>query len=113
MNIGLLLTNVILVVSGQLMWKKAVSPITTWNGEAFFYLMKSPWFWGGTTLYVSTFVLWLYILSKMPFSIAYPFQSISYVLGIVFAFFFFKEAVSVTQWIGAIVIMIGVYLIAK
>jgi drug/metabolite transporter (DMT)-like permease len=109
----LLLLNVFLLLSGQMLWKVGASSITEWSGQTFLYLLRSPHFIGGGLLYVIATFIWMYIISKMPFSIAYPLQSLSYVLGVLAAYFYFHENVQITQWIGVIVIIIGVYLIAK
>lgn len=57
--------------------------------------------------------LWLYILKHFDFSIAYPITSISYIFGMMAAIFIFHEAVPPTRWIGVILIMGGVALVAK
>lgn len=58
-------------------------------------------------------VLWMYIVKKFPFSMAYPMVSISYVMGMLAAIIFFHENVSITRWIGVLLIMGGCVLIAK
>ncbi|WP_227394347.1 EamA family transporter [Jeotgalibacillus aurantiacus] len=109
----LLIINVLMLVGGQVLWKLAVSPITAWSLEAIMQLVISPLFLGGTFLYVVATVLWLIILSKMPLSIAYPFQSFSYILGAIAAYFVFQESISLEQVSGMAAIVLGVYLIAK
>ena len=61
----------------------------------------------------SAMILWMYILKKYDFSIAYPLTSISYIIGIFAASLFFHEAIPLTRWIGVIIIMIGVYFVIK
>jgi drug/metabolite transporter (DMT)-like permease len=109
----LLLVNVCLLVGGQMLWKVGASSINEWGVGTIFYLLRSPFFIGGGLLYVIATFIWMYIISKMPFSVAYPMQSLSYVLGVIMAFLIFKEQVSLTQWLGIVVIVLGVYLIAK
>ena len=58
-------------------------------------------------------VLWFYIVKHFPFSMAYPMVSISYVLGMIAAMLVFHEEVSLTRWMGVLLIMAGCYLIAK
>ncbi|MDQ0215263.1 multidrug transporter EmrE-like cation transporter [Oikeobacillus pervagus] len=109
----MLLMNILMLVSGQILWKMAVSGITDWNVSTIFSLVISPFFLGGAALYVLATGLWLVILSKLPLSVAYPSQSLSYILGAIFAVVLFKEIVTPTQWLGMIIIMVGVFLIAK
>ncbi|MGD6875873.1 EamA family transporter [Bacillus infantis] len=109
----LLLINICCLVTGQVLWKIAVTGIDEWTASTALSLLLSPYFLGGAFLYVGATGLWLIILSKLPLSIAYPSQSISYIFGAVIAFFLFKETITVTQWTGMAVIIFGVYLIAK
>lgn len=109
----LLILNILMLVSGQVLWKMAVSNIEQWSISTFISLAISPYFLGGAILYIMATGIWLIILSKLPLSIAYPSQSISYVLGTIIAFVLFKETILPTQWIGMLVIILGVFLIAK
>lgn len=105
--------NVILLVSGQMLWKVKASAIKKWTPSTIIELMTSPYFIGGGLLYVIATFIWMYVLSKIPFSVAYPFQSLSYVLGVLAAYYLFQEHVGASQWLGLAIIIFGVYLIAK
>jgi len=109
----LLVLNILLLVSGQFLWKYAVLGITTWNLNTIVQVVLSPYFILGGILYVVATGVWLVILSKLPLSIAYPVQSLSYVLAIIGASIFFKESISINQLIGLLLILFGVYWIAK
>ena len=65
----------------------------------------------GAALYGTSFVLWLYVLSKVKVSYAYPFISLSYVLVVVLGFFLLGERISVSAWMGICLVVIGVALI--
>ena len=58
-------------------------------------------------------VLWVHILRNYQFSLAYPLGSISYIFGLMAAVFFFGEHVSAMRWMGAGIIIIGIYFITK
>ncbi|MEK3952559.1 MULTISPECIES: EamA family transporter [Psychrobacillus] len=109
----LLLINISLLVTGQILWKLAVTGIEQWNVSTLIGVILSPLFIGGATLYVIATGIWLVILSKLPLSVAYPSQSIGYIFGAIFALFIFKETISLTQWGGMAIIIFGVYLVAK
>ena len=47
----------------------------------------------GGTLYGASFILWLYVLSKVRVSYAYPFISLSYVLVVILGFFLLGERI--------------------
>lgn len=114
MNYILLVINILLLVSGQMLWKVGMEKIgSDWGLNTIIELIKSPYIVGGGVIYVVATVLWLYILGKMPFSVAYPFQSLAYVLGMVLGYAIFKEVVTPTQWFGAAIIILGVYFIAR
>jgi drug/metabolite transporter (DMT)-like permease len=113
MNFLLIIFNVLLLVGGQVFWKLAVIDVKHWDISQFISVVISPFFLIGSFLYVVATGLWLVILSKVPLSIAYPFQSISYIFGAIFAFFLFKEAITLQQCIGFLVILGGVYLISN
>ncbi|WP_298612150.1 EamA family transporter [uncultured Odoribacter sp.] len=66
----------------------------------------------GGSIVIAT-LLWMYILRHFEFSMAYPMISISYIFGMLVAVFVFQETVPLTRWIGVILIMIGVILVAK
>lgn len=108
-----LLMNILILVSGQMLWKVAVSETTTWNIRNAISVFLSPNFILGAIFYVIATVLWLYVLSKLPLNIAYPMQSISYVIGSILAVFIFKETISSHQIIGMVLIVAGVIFISK
>lgn len=58
-------------------------------------------------------LLWLYILRHFDFSVAYPLIGISYVFGVFAGIFVFHETVPITRWIGVLLIVAGVLLVAK
>ncbi|MDD4142451.1 MAG: hypothetical protein PHR20_06665 [Bacteroidales bacterium] len=62
---------------------------------------------------LTAMIVWMYVLKHYQFSVAYPMLSISYVIGLLAAFFVFHEAVPLTRWIGVIIIMVGVYFVVK
>jgi undecaprenyl phosphate-alpha-L-ara4N flippase subunit ArnE len=66
----------------------------------------------GISMIVATF-LWLYIIKHFDFSVAYPMTSISYLFGMLAAIYIFQETIPLTRWLGVILVMGGVILIAK
>jgi drug/metabolite transporter (DMT)-like permease len=66
--------------------------------------------WVGFLLFFLATLLWFYILSKLPLSLAYPAMSLSYVLGVIAGCLIFKEAIPFTRWLGIAVICSGIYL---
>ena len=66
----------------------------------------------GVSIAVAT-ILWMYILRHFEFSMAYPMISISYIFGMCVAVFVFHEAVPLTRWVGVMLIVAGVALVAR
>lgn len=56
-------------------------------------------------------VLWQQFLRKLPLSTAYANKSLSTVWIMLFGYFFFEEEIQLTMIIGAIIIVIGVYIV--
>ena len=73
----------------------------------------NPYVLSGIAIYGFTTLVWLIILSRVKLSIAYPMLSSGYVLSILFSWMLFKESVPKIRIIGALVICIGVYLVAQ
>ncbi|MCP8615836.1 EamA family transporter [Salirhabdus salicampi] len=110
---GFMIGNIFLLVLGQMFWKLSVEDVKQWDVDAFTTVFTSPFFWFGGFTYAIATVCWLYVLSKMPLSVAYPFQSISYVFGAILAVVIFKETVTAQHWLGILVIILGVFLISR
>ena len=73
----------------------------------------NPYILGGIAIYGFTTLVWLVILSRVKLSIAYPMLSAGYVLSILFSWLLFKESIPKIRIIGALIICIGVYLVAQ
>ncbi|HBY97276.1 MAG: EamA family transporter [Ardenticatenaceae bacterium] len=73
----------------------------------------NPWVLAGLACYVLSVGLWLVVLSRVEVSYAYPMVSIGYILTLVLARIFFQEAVTPVRVAGVVVIMLGVFLVAR
>jgi multidrug transporter EmrE-like cation transporter len=70
-------------------------------------------FWGGMGCYALSVGLWLVVLAKLPVSVAYPIQSVGYVVVFVSAYFMFNEPMNLMKSTGLAVIILGVVLMAR
>ena len=113
LNILLFITNVSLLVIGQTVWKIGMEKIDLVDFKSIMNIIISPWIIGGGILYVIATGIWLYLLSKLPFSLIYPLQSIAYIIALFVALLIFKEAIPPTRWLGVAVILFGVYLVTR
>lgn len=57
-------------------------------------------------------LIWLYVLSKVPVSTAYPFVSLSFVFILLLSKFILKEKVPLRRWGGVLFIIVGVVMVA-
>jgi len=58
-------------------------------------------------------LVWLYVLSRLELSTAYPFVALNYVLILFVSHFLLKETITPVKIMGVAVIVIGVFLISR
>ena len=114
----LLFFNVLLTVMGQILFKHGMNIVGRVNNirDVFGKLTQAflnPYVLSGIAIYGFTTLVWLVILSRVKLSIAYPLLSSGYVLSILFSWLFFKESIPKIRIIGAVIICVGVYLVAQ
>lgn len=111
-NFVLILLNTVILVAGQFLWKYGMMKTTfKLDPLSIIKILFSPFIFSGLVMYGFATILWLFILSRVPLSVAYPVQSIAYVLAVFGAYFVFHEPLSPTKIIGVILIILGVSLI--
>ena len=111
----LILIQSVALTAGQVMMRLALQAMGTVSFSWTFIHAQLLNFWwlGCGVAFVAAGLLWMYILKHYPFSVAYPMASVCYVFGMISAIFVFHEHVSLTQWLGVLLIMGGCFLIAK
>lgn len=67
----------------------------------------------GIALYFLSAVIWSYLLTKLDISFVQPILALTYVVTPILAIFFLKEHVSPVRWAGILIIIIGVFVVAK
>ena len=115
----LILLTIVLNTIGQLALKAGMIAIGyfdfTWNNiiPILSKVLFSPWIIIGIIIYTVSIFTWLMVLSRTQVCIAYPLSSIGYIVTAVAAYCLWDEYLSLTKILGILVILIGVYLIAK
>lgn len=109
---------VLLAVAGQILVKKGLNIIGNVDFSsgvirAYLKIFLSPLVVLGSITYTASIFFWLYALSKVDLSFAYPFLALSYVFVLLFAWIFLGETVSMLRVIGVLVICLGIYLVAR
>jgi len=110
---GLVLINIVLLVTGQVLWKIGLQNLGGIRLDNLGALILSPYIIIGMALYVVATGIWFVVLSKAQLSAVYPLQSTAYALGVVAAVIIFKEQISVIRWVGVGVIIFGAFLVTK
>ena len=115
MLLTLAIIQSILLCAGQVFLKLALRDMgtPTWSWSFVVGQLTNWWFLATGVSLVAASLMWMYILRKYPFSMAYPLASMSYVFGMLAAIYIFHESVPPARWLGVILIMGGCYLIAK
>lgn len=113
MNYLLLLINILMLVSGQVLWKTGMSKMHfELSLKGIINAIFNPYILSGAIVYVFATVIWLYLLSKENLSKIYPLQSLCYVLGAAAGVIFFKESLGTSKIFGLVLIISGAFLIA-
>jgi drug/metabolite transporter (DMT)-like permease len=73
----------------------------------------SPLIWLGLIIYGLSVAMWLWVLSKVDLSAAYPFVGVSFLVTMAFGVFLLDESVTPMRIVGTILIAIGCTLVGK
>ena len=116
--LSIILVAVVLAVVGQLLVKHGINLVQDhcFSGglvRGFLRIFLSPWVIVGTGAYAVSVLFWVYALTRVDLSFAYPFLNLSYVLIILSAWLLLGEQVSPIRWLGVAVICAGVILVSR
>ena len=78
-----------------------------------FKLLQTPWVIVGFMLYGVSAVLWLDVLSKLDFSLAFPMVGLTYVFTLLIGRFFFGETVGWERMLGVGFIIFGIFFLVR
>lgn len=106
------LVAIILLSAGQTSMKaglNAIGGISLADGPmGFLKLVQTPWVIIGFVCYGLSSILWLDVLSKLDFSLAFPMVGLTYIFTLLIGRFFFGEAVGWERTLGVALILSGV-----
>lgn len=109
----LCLLNTMLMVIGQMLFKIGSKGKEFNSIISIISVLFSPVVLLALCLYAGTTVLWLYILSKVEISYAYPIQALAFPIVLVMSSFVFHEQIPLNRWIGALIVFAGVFIAVK
>ena len=110
MNIRTLFMLLIVVIGisiGQILFKAAALKSRDSAVGFIHSLALNPVFLLAMVIYGLVTLLWVYILSSVRLSTAYPFMTISFVITPFLASYFFSEPLELRYWIGMSAIVAG------
>ncbi|WP_068094270.1 DMT family transporter [Novosphingobium rosa] len=110
----LILLSVSLSAIAQLLLKLGVTKVKQGSAlSAGMAYATSPQIIGGFALYGLGAFVWLYVLSRLPLSAAYPFVGIGFVLTMAFGVLVLGESLSAMRLIGTALIAVGCVCVAR
>jgi len=110
---------ILLVIGGQTLLKLAVvrsggMPVLEIGIAGLFHkFMAVPYIFVGFALYGVSAILWLQVLSKLDFSVAFPMVSLTYIATLFVGRFLFNEPVNLSRVIGVLLICSGVFFVIR
>jgi drug/metabolite transporter (DMT)-like permease len=109
--------SVFAVVAAQICMKTGLNhlrPLDPSSGIFALYqkILLSPFVALGVTLYALGTFSWLYVLTRVDLSYAFPFLGLTYVLVTLASCLLLGEYVSLLRWSGIIIISVGVILVS-
>jgi len=96
---------------GQVLFK--ASALRVKEDGSIFALLWSPHFISAIILYVILTVVWVYILTGIQLSVAYPFVALSFVFTPLVAYLVFGDTVSGSYIIGVALIIVGLIVLVR
>ena len=115
----LILLSAILISIGQVFFKKGVTPLETPDlrragsyGKFIRNVFATPMIWLGFAAIGSGIVVWLVALAQTQLSIAFPIDSLQYLVILIIARIFLGEVIDRMKLAGTIFVVAGICLIS-
>jgi drug/metabolite transporter (DMT)-like permease len=111
LNTTLLVIVVVVIATGQFLFKRAglaIKGLLPWDG--LWTLVTLPAFYLAVALYGFATVLWIYVLSRIPLTEAFPWMAIATAIVPLIGWWFYGERVNSMFWAGMLLIIAGLLL---
>jgi len=114
-NIGIVLVAVALAATGQVLLRYGMRraafgrPVA---GELILRAVTSPSVLGGLAVFGVSAIVWLWALSRVPLSIAYPFNGLGFIAIVIASGVFLDEHIRPFTWLGVVLVAVGVACVA-
>jgi len=114
-NLLLLLFAVIAAATGQLMLKHGMTGVAETvsrdGGSVLLRAATAPWVIGGLAVFGISALAWLTTLSRVPLSVAYPFNALGLLIVVGSSVVVLHEKVSPLAWLGVLAVFGGLILV--
>jgi multidrug transporter EmrE-like cation transporter len=114
-SVGLLLFAVATAATGQLMLKHGMNLATARSAETGGSLVlkaaTSPWVLLGLVVFGVSAIAWLAALSRVPLSVAYPFNALGYLAILTASIVVLHERANVLTWVGSVLVVSGLVIV--
>jgi drug/metabolite transporter (DMT)-like permease len=114
-SVALLLFAVLLAAGGQLLLKHGMQVATArahaTGGSLAVTAATSPVVLGGLAIFAISAVAWLAVLARVPLSVAYPFNALSYLIILAASAFLLHERATMLTWAGSFLVVSGLIIV--
>jgi drug/metabolite transporter (DMT)-like permease len=114
-SIGLLLFAVASAATGQVILKHgmqvATSRVTQDGGSLVVRAATTPWVLFGLVVFGISAIAWLGALSKVPLSVAYPFNALGYLVILIASIVILHEKANLLTWLGSLLVISGLLIV--
>jgi multidrug transporter EmrE-like cation transporter len=112
---GLLLFAVISAATGQVMLKHGMQIATaraaSSGGSLVLSAATTAWVPLGLVVFGVSAIAWLAALSKVPLSVAYPFNALGYLVILTASIVILHERASIMTWLGSLLVVSGLVIV--
>ena len=112
----LLFLAVFSATAGQVLMKVGMNQVGAINSispAVFLHMILNPFVFVGIGSYGIGFIFYLFALSKLPQSLAYPMFALGYVVVAIFNWTLMGEQFKATGLAGVLLILLGVWLVSR
>ncbi|HXZ75835.1 MAG TPA: hypothetical protein VEH31_33885 [Streptosporangiaceae bacterium] len=112
---ALLVFAVSTAATGQLMLKHgmqlATARVAKSGGSLVVSAATSPWILLGLAVFGISAVAWLAALSRVPLSVAYPFNALGYLVILTASILILHERANMLTWLGSLLVVSGLVIV--
>jgi len=114
-SLTLLLFSVISAATGQVMLKHGMQVATARaahdGGSLALRAATSPWVLLGLVVFGVSAIAWLATLSRLPLSVAYPFNALGYLVILSVSVLVLHERANLLTWLGSLMVVSGLLIV--